>query len=112
MIYFYGYFVKIIDQSGCFSRGFYQALNYVKELEEETILYDNIKNDGCLELYIKFNNDTSKIYKEIRTEDKLEEKIISLDKNEVLIVDVEYKDYSITHYDKKIGDFIIITNKK
>lgn len=111
VIYFYGYFVKIVDQSGCFSRGFYQTLSYVKELEQKTILYDNIKNDGCLALYIKFNNKASKVYKEISTEEQLKEKINTLDENEVLIVDIEYKDYSITQYDKKIGDFLIITNR-
>jgi len=108
-IYFHKYYVKIVDQSGCFSRGFYQTLNYVKNIEQETILYDNIKDDGCLELYIKFNNNNTKNYKEINIEENLKEKINNIDDNEVLIVDVEYRDYGIKSYDKKIGDFIIIT---
>lgn len=97
-----------MEQSGCFSRGFYQSLNYVNDLDKEIILYDNMKNDLCLELYIEFNNDSGKIYKSIRTEEELQEKMQHINENEVLIVDVEYKNYPNINYNKQIGDFIIV----
>lgn len=109
-IYFHNQYVKIVNQSGCFSRGFYETLSYVKTLKPTEIIYDNIKNDGCLELYIKFNNDRAKEYKSIKSEEELREKIENLKENEVLIIDIEYKEYPITQYNKKIGDFIIMSN--
>lgn len=108
-IYFYGYHVKIVDQSGCFSRGFYQALSYVKTLDEKTVIYDNIKGDGCLQMYIELNGDSTKKYESIRNEDELKNKIENISENEVVIVDVEYKDYPNTHTNKQIGDFLVIT---
>lgn len=108
-IYFYGYHVKIVDQSGCFSRGFYQALSYVKTLDEKTVIYDNIKGDGCLQMYIELNGDSTKKYESIRNEDELKNKIENISENEIVIVDVEYKDYPNTHTNKQIGDFLVIT---
>lgn len=107
-IYFHLHYVKVVEQSGCFSRGFYQSLNYVNDLDKEIILYDNMKNDLCLELYIEFNNDSGKIYKSIRTEEELQEKMQHINENEVLIVDVEYKNYPNINYNKQIGNFIIV----
>ncbi len=107
-VYFHNQYVKIVDQSGCFSRGFYQTLSYIKTLDKTTVLYDNIKNDGCLELYIKFNNDNKKTYDSIKNEDELKDKIKNVGENEVLIVDVEYKEYPEAQYDRKIGDFLVI----
>lgn len=109
VIYFNYYFAEVVDQSGTFSRGFYQSLNYVKTLEEKTILYDNIKNDGCLSLYINFNHDDNKTYKSITNEQELRDKIENIKEDEVLIVDVEFKDYPNTHHNEKIGDFLVIT---
>lgn len=109
-IYFHTQYVKIVDESGCFSRGFYQALNYINASDKTTILYDNVKNDGCLELYIKFNNNDTKVYKSINEEAELQEKIENINTDEALIVDVEFKSYPNTKYEKQIGDFIIVTN--
>lgn len=109
IIYFYSYHVKIVDQSGCFSRGFYQALSYVKTLDEKIVIYDNIKGDGCLQMYIELNGDSTKKYDSIRNEDELKDKIENISENEIIIVDVEYKDYPNTHSSKQIGDFMIIT---
>ena len=109
-IYFHTRYVKIVDESGCFSRGFYQALNYINASDKTTVLYDNIKNDGCLELYIKFNNDDTKVYKSIKEEAELQDKIENISDDEVLIIDVEFKNYPNARYEKQIGDFIIVTN--
>lgn len=106
-IYFYGYYVKIIDQSGCFSRGFYQTIKEVNTLNNNIVWYDNIKNDGCLELYIKFNNNPTKTYYPITTEEELREKIES-QKEEVIMIDVENRENEAIQYNKKIGDYIII----
>ncbi len=106
-IYFHVHYVKVVEQSGCFSRGFYQTLNYVNSLDKEVIFYDNMKNNPCLELYIEFNNDNTKIYKSIRDEEELEYKMQHINENEALIIDVEYRDYTNFNYNKQIGDFII-----
>lgn len=108
-IYFYGYYTQVVDQSGTFSRGFFQSLNYVETLEQKTVLYDNIKNDGCLELYIQFNNDENKEYKEIRDENELKEKIKNIGEDEVLILDIEKKQYENVENSHQIGDFLVIT---
>lgn len=107
-VYFHVHYVNIVEQSGCFSRGFYQTLNYVNNLDKEIILYDNMKNNPCLELYIEFNKDNTKTYKSIRNEEELEYKMQHINNNEALIVDVEYRDYSNVNYSKQIGDFVII----
>lgn len=107
--YFHGYYTKIVDNSGCFSRGFYQTLSSVKTRDETTIWYDNLKNDGCLELYISLNHDNAKDYQSIKEENELKEKIKNLDKNEILIVDVEYKHYENIQNSYQIGDFLILT---
>ena len=108
-IYFYGYYTEVVDQSGTFSRGFFQSLDYVETLEQKTVLYDNIKNDGCLELYIQFNHDENKEYKEIRDENELKEKIKNIGEDEVLIVDIEKKQYENVGNSHQIGDFLVIT---
>lgn len=107
-IYFHGYYTTIVDQSGCFSRGFYQVLSAVKALDEKTIWYDNVKNDGCLELYIHLNHDNSKHYLSIKDENELKEKIKNLSQNEILIVDVEFKQYENSKNSEQIGDFLIV----
>ena len=107
-VYFHVHYVNVVEQSGCFSRGFYQTLNYVNNLDKEIILYDNMKNNPCLELYIEFNKDNTKTYKSIRNEEELEYKMQHINNNEALIVDVEYRDYSNVNYSKQIGDFVII----
>ena len=66
-----------------------------------------MKNNPCLELYIEFNNDNTKIYKSIRDEEELEYKMQHINENEALIIDVEYRDYTNFNYNKQIGDFII-----
>lgn len=109
--YFYGYYLEIVDNSGCFSRGFYQSLSYIKKLDKTIVWYDNLKNDGCLELYIRFNKDSNKEYYSIKDEEELKEKIENISKNEIIIVDVEYRKYeNIEHY-YQLGDFLIITKK-
>ncbi len=108
IIYFYSYFVNVIDCSGCFSRGFYQALSYVKNLEGATVFYDNTKKDGNLELYIQFNQNPSKTYQSITTQEELENKIQNIGENELLILDIEYKNYDIKNDYYKIGDFLVI----
>ena len=107
-VYFHSNYVQVVAQSGCFSRGFYQSLNYANALEEKTIIYDNIKNDGCLELYIQFHHNESKNYVEIKEEEILRQKLDNLQEEEVLIVDIEFKDYPTTYPTKQIGDFLII----
>ena len=108
-IYFFGYYSKVVDLSGTFSRGFFQSLNYVKTLEQKTVLYDNIKNDGCLELYIQFNHDDSKTCEEIKDENELKEKIKNVGEDEAIIVDIEKKQYENVENSHQIGDFIVIT---
>ena len=108
-IYFYGYYTEVVDQSGTFSRGFFQSLNYVETLEQKTVLYDNIKNDGCLELYIQFEHAQNKEYKEIRDENELKEKIKNIGEDEVLILDIEKKQYENVENSHQIGDFLVIT---
>lgn len=108
IIYFHLYYVKVVDTSGCFSRGFYQSLNYINSLDKKVIYYDNTNNNPCLELYIEFNNDSTKIYKSIRSEEELQEKIQYMSEDEVLIVDIEYRNYTDVRYNEQIGDFIIV----
>lgn len=96
IIYFNNYYTNIVDNSGCFSRGFYQSLNYIKNLDKTTVFYDNIKDDGCLELYISFNKDNKKQYYSIKDENELKEKIKNIAENEILILDVEKKQYQNT----------------
>lgn len=108
-VYFHSYYVEVVDQSGCFSRGFFQSLTYIKELDKTDVIYDNIKNDGCLELYIRFNKDNTKEYIEIKNEEELRGKIENVAENEVIIVDAEYKEYFNTHNNKQIGDYLVIT---
>ena len=111
IIYFYGTYTQVVENSGCFSRGFYRALQYAEKQEETQVLYDNIKNDGCLALYIQFRNDTNKQYQEIREEEDLKEKIQQLEENQLLIVDTEFKQYAGLEQGEKIGDFVVIKGK-
>lgn len=106
-IYFYNYYTQMIDQSGCFSRGFYQAISSVNTLDKQVIWYDNIKNDGCLELYLNLNHDNRKEYRSISEEIQLKEKIKNLGEEEALIIDVEFKQYGKTEQSYQIGDFLI-----
>lgn len=109
-LYFYGYYTDIVDHSGCFSRGFYETLTSVKTLDKSTIIwYDNLKDDGCLKLYINLNHDNSKQYLAIKNENELTEKMNNLAENELVIVDVEFKQYENTKNSYQIGDFLIIT---
>lgn len=108
IIYFHLHYVKVVDTSGCFSRGFYQSLNYINSLDKEIVYYDNTNNNPCLELYIEFNNDSTKTYKSIRNEEELQEKIQHMNEDEVLIVDIEYRNYTDVRYNEQIGDFVII----
>lgn len=112
IIYFYGTYTQVVENSGCFSRGFYRALQYAEGEEETQVLYDNIKNDGCLALYIRFRNDTSKQYQEIREEEDLKEKIQHLEENQLLIVDTEFKQYDGLERGEKIGDFVVIKGEE
>lgn len=106
--YFYTNYNNVVDTSGCFSRGFYQSLSYVKLQDEKKIYYDNIKNDGCLELYIRFNKDESKEYIEIKDEQELRDKIKNVAEDEIVIVDVEFKQYEGTDGQYKIDDFVVV----
>ena len=109
-IYYYTYFTKIVDKSGCFSRGFYQSLNYVNNLDKTNVYYDNIINDGCLELYIDLNNDKNKEYKEVKEKEELENKIKDIKQEEIVIINSEnFKNYIKKDKDVQIGEYIIIT---
>lgn len=109
-VYYYTYFTKIVDKSGCFSKGFYQSLSYVNNLEENNVYYDNIINDGCLELYIDMNNSEDKIYQEIKSKEELTNKIKNIGEEDIIIIDsLNFKDYVKKDNDKQIGNYIIIT---
>lgn len=109
-IYYYTYFTKIVDKSGCFSRGFYQSLNYVNNLDKTNVYYDNIINDGCLELYIDLNNDKNKEYKEVKEKEELENKIKDIKQEEIVIINSEnFKNYIKKDKDVQIGEYILIT---
>ena len=101
-IYFYTYFNQAIDKSGCFSRGFYKSLSYVKNTDKTDIYYSNLNNDGCMKLYIQFNNDSNKKYHVIEKEEELKNKIDNIKENEIVIVDMknrnDYKGYKIDDY--------------
>lgn len=107
--YLFGYYTNIVDNSGCFSRGFYQSLSYVNNLDKSIVLYDNIKNDGCLELYVDFNTNESKQYYAIKDENELKEKIKNIDDNQILILEIEFKQYENIKNSKQIGNFLIVT---
>lgn len=109
-IYFHTYYTKIVDNSGCFSRGFYQSLNYIKNIDKEYVWYDNIINDGNLKLYIDFNKDDNKQYKSITNKEMLEEKIKNLKDNEIVIVDIKNKNNFNVNNSYRIGNYMIITN--
>lgn len=61
-----------------------------------------------MELYIQFHHNESKNYVEIKEEEILRQKLDNLQEEEVLIVDIEFKDYPTTYPTKQIGDFLII----
>ena len=86
-IYFYTYFYKKVDNSGCFSKGFYKSLEYINTIQANKIYYDNIIDDGNLKLYIRFKGEKTKNYYEIRTKEELEEKINNLQDDEAIIIE-------------------------
>ena len=109
-IYFYSYYSNVIDKSVCFSKGFYQALSYVKNTDKKEVFYDNIMDDGNLRLYLDFNHDDNKIYTEIKNDNKLKEKIDNLNDDEAIIIYVKFEDYHTELNSYRIGDYKIIYN--
>lgn len=107
-IYFYTNFTEVISNSGCFSKGFYQSLNYVKNLEKEKVYYDNVNDDGNIKLYVSFNNDENKNYTEIKDEEELKNRIENINDNEIVILNAMDREYKGDYNNYKIGNYLII----
>lgn len=107
-IYFYSYHFRAIDVSGVFSEGFYQALNYVNDTAKKQVIYDNIKDDGNLKLYVDFNRDENKNYTVIMEEEELKSKIENISDDEIIIVYTKLKDYPTELNTYEIENYKII----
>jgi len=108
ILYFNTTYYQTIENSACFSKGYCQALTYVKNLKETEIFYENVQNDGVIFLYTVFNKDKEKRYNEIKDEEELMQKIKNLKENEVIIVHSRFKQYGEGKNQYEIGDYIII----
>lgn len=92
-IYFHTYYSKVIDMSGVFSEGFYQALSYVKDTDKKQVFYDNTKDDGNIDLYVEFNHDENKNYSVIIGEENIKSKLENLTEDEIIIIYTKLRDY-------------------
>ena len=107
-IYFYTYHLESIDQSSCFSKGFYQSLTYVKNLDKNEVYYDDREVRGKLNYYIVLNYDSSKEYIRLKEEEKIKEKVENLEDDEIIIVNETINEFNSEYEKTKIGDFAII----
>lgn len=78
---------KIIDMSGCFSKGYLKAIQYADSLNKEELIYSNVNSDGSIDVYIKFQTkiDNQK-YKEITDNNQILESINTLNENKVILI--------------------------
>lgn len=107
-IYFYTYHLERIDQSSCFSKGFYQSLTYVKNLDKNEVYYDDREVRGKLNYYIVLNYDSSKEYIRLKEEEKIKEKVENIEDDEIIIVNETINEFDSEYEKTKIGDFAII----
>jgi len=84
-IYFNLYHSDVVSNSNCFSRGFYASLNYIDDLEQNKVYYENTIQDRTLYIYVEFHNE-EKEYIALEKKEDVEEKISNLKKEEVIIV--------------------------
>lgn len=107
-IYFYSYYARTINTSGCFSEGFYKVLNQVKKINKNKVFYDNTKDDGNLKLYVEFNHNENKEYIAIMNEDELKYKLENIENDEILIIYTKFRDYPTELNTYQIENYKII----
>ena len=107
-ILLYTYHVEKINLSSCFSKGFYQTLTYINEIDKKEVYYDDREPRGKLDFYVTLNKDENKEYIKLNKANEVENKLNNLEDDEILVVNKIYKDYESEYIKHEIGNFVII----
>ena len=102
------YHVEKINLSSCFSKGFYQTLTYINEIDKKEVYYDDREPRGKLDFYVTLNKDENKEYIKLNKANEVENKLNNLEDDEILVVNKIYKDYESEYIKHEIGNFVII----
>lgn len=91
IIFFNTSYSNQISSSGCFSRGFIEALDYTSKFDDKNkCIYTNFENDGNLQLYVQWqkykNKYENKSYICILDKEEINDVINNIDKNTILIL--------------------------
>ena len=108
--YFNVYYKYGISSDICFSRGFYQTLNYLETSDKKVAYYDNAGMDIARkeEYYIEVNNDENIEYIPLNTKKEIEEKLENIKDNEIIIINANRWNKDIRFAKKQIGSYAII----
>ena len=108
--YFNVYYKYEISSDGCFSRGFYQTLNYLETSDKKVVYYDNAGMDIARkeEYYIEVNNDENIEYIPLNTKKEIEEKLENIKDNEIIIINANRWKENMRFAKKQIGSYAII----
>ena len=111
-IVFFTSWNKRIDMSGCFSRGYIDAVEYIGDTNKEELYYANPIHDGTLTTYVRYQQkiDHNEI-KEITDEEEIKNRINSMTEKEAYIVyEKDLEQYDLKDKQIKIfGEYAVIT---
>lgn len=108
-IYFHTSFYEKVNQSSCYSKGFYQSAVYASQEEVEHIYYDNTSHDGNLPLYISFTKKEGKQYHEITNQEELEAAFAEKEQDKIIIV--QKKNAAKLEVEQEYGEFYVIVDR-
>ena len=111
--YFFGGYNKCIDNSGCFSKGYIDAVQYAGHLPVQEKFYANTEQDGSLDIYTQFQTDVDKTsIQKISDDRELWDKVNNINGNEAYIIrarDQEKITNSNTQI-KQFNEYLVITS--
>ncbi len=111
-IVFFTHWNKRIDMSGCFSRGYIDAVEYIGDINKEELYYANPIHDGTLTTYVRYQQeiDNHEI-QEITDEEEIKNRINSMTEKQAYIVyEKDLAQYDLENKQVKIfGEYAVIT---
>ena len=109
-IYFNTNYKNVIANEDTFSRGLYQSLSYIKNIDKMFVYYDNSGIDIARKEsnFIEINKDENKVYFPLNTKEDVENKLKNINDNEIIIYNCNRYKYNSIYNKEKYGNYIIM----
>lgn len=91
-----------------------EAINYIDNLDKEELFYSTLKNDGAIDIYIKFQYKMyNNLIENVRNEEELNSKLNQIKENEAYLIkadELENIDISILNI-QYFNEYVVVYKK-